>query len=122
MEIRPSKKPREDEKEEKESGVLKRLIKELSADISEISEEGDNEKCSGESQPHNFLYFFSMITHAESKNDTTNQEVIKALKERRKELKKTHNNGASSALLNLELRSRIPNKITKEALRKRTEK
>ncbi|CAG8446556.1 10837_t:CDS:10 [Acaulospora colombiana] len=110
MEVRPSKKPREDEKEEKESGVLKRLIKELSADISEISEEGSNEKSSGESQPHNFLYFFSMITHAESKNDTTNREVIsryfdfgKALKERHKEIKKTHNSSASRALLNLEL-------------------
>ena len=70
-----------------------------------------------------------MITHAESKNDTTNREVIsryfafgKALKERRKELKKTHNSSASNALLNLELRTQIPNKITKEALRKKTEK
>ncbi|RHZ77226.1 hypothetical protein Glove_184g103 [Diversispora epigaea] len=90
MEVSSSKKPCEDEKEKKESGVLKRLVKELSTNISEISEEGGNGNSSGEFQPHNFLYFFSMITHAESKNDTTNQE--------------------------------FPNKITKKALRKRTEK
>ncbi|CAJ0758602.1 15641_t:CDS:2, partial [Entrophospora sp. SA101] len=76
-----------------------------------------------------FLYLFSKIDRAESRNEVTNREVInsyfnfgEALKKRRTELKKNNSGSASGAILNRELRDQIPITITKEALRKRTEK
>ncbi|CAG8474824.1 11485_t:CDS:2 [Ambispora gerdemannii] len=103
MEIRSSKKSYEDDKEEKESGVLKRLIKELSDNIPETFKEKDNENSSDKSQPHNFLYLFT-------------------LKNQCKELKQTHNSGASSAILNSELRDQIPKKLQRRLFVKELKK
>ncbi|RHZ82598.1 hypothetical protein Glove_108g63 [Diversispora epigaea] len=94
--------------------------------IIEFFEVKDNENSGDESRPHNFLHFFSIITHAESKDDTMNQEVIrsyldfgKTLKDRRKEL-------IIVACLMLYLIENFVSKflknITKETLRKRAEK
>ncbi|CAG8557555.1 10024_t:CDS:2 [Cetraspora pellucida] len=106
-----SKKARKQVKKE-DSPTLKKLISELTTDASEISKLNDN------------------ITHVESKNESTNQELIQcyysfgdSLSMRinyYKNLK--HGDLTSQALVNEEVREQIGEKISNDTLRKRTEK
>ncbi|CAJ0844322.1 6301_t:CDS:2 [Entrophospora sp. SA101] len=112
-----------------DSSKLKKLVNELSSTENSPQVTGIIEENAPSENATIFLYLFRKIDCAESRNEVTNREVInsyfdfgEALKKRHTELKKNNSGSASSAILNRELRSQIPTTITKEALRKRTEK
>ncbi|CAJ0834279.1 1585_t:CDS:1 [Entrophospora sp. SA101] len=122
-----NKKPKTVNRED--SSNLKKLINELSSTENSPQVTGIIEENAPSEKATIFLYLFSKIDRAESRNEVTNREVInsyfnfgEALKKRRTELKKNNSGSASGAILNRELRDQIPITITKEALRKRTEK
>ncbi|CAG8771721.1 26804_t:CDS:2 [Gigaspora margarita] len=104
----------------------KRLISELTTDVSEISKVNItyNENAT------NFLQLNDNITHVESKTESTNQELIRcyysfgdALSKRLNYYKNLkHGDLASQALVNEEVREQIGEKISNDTLRKRTEK
>nr|CAG8619263.1 15020_t:CDS:1 [Entrophospora candida] len=122
-----NKKPKTVNRED--SSNLKKLINELSSTENSPQVTGIIEENAPSEKATIFLYLFSKIDRAESRNEVTNREVInsyfnfgEALKKRRTELKKNNSGSASSAIIGRELRDQIPIKITKEALRKRTER
>ncbi|CAJ0760673.1 11237_t:CDS:2 [Entrophospora sp. SA101] len=71
------------------------------------------------SNTSNFLYLYSRIDQAESKNETTNQDVIrcyycfgKALEDRFEHYKKTNPKRTAQALVNEEVRKQLPHTLT----------
>ncbi|CAG8582033.1 16711_t:CDS:1, partial [Cetraspora pellucida] len=120
-----SKKAKKQVKKE-DSPTLKKLINELTIDASEISKVN----VTYNKNATNFLQLNDNITHVESKNESTNQELIQcyysfgnSLSMRinyYKNLK--HGDLASQALVNEEVREQIGEKISNDTLRKRTEK
>ncbi|CAJ0754835.1 12672_t:CDS:2, partial [Entrophospora sp. SA101] len=73
------------------------------------------------SNTSNFLYLYSRIDQAESKNETTNQDVIrcyycfgKALEDRFEHYKKTNPKRTAQALVNEEVRKQLPQTLIGE--------
>ncbi|CAG8698870.1 2275_t:CDS:1, partial [Cetraspora pellucida] len=120
-----SKKAKKQVKKE-DSPTLKKLISKLTTDASEISKVNItyNETAT------NFLQFNDNITYMESKNESTNQELIQyyyffgdGLSKRLNYYKNLkYRDLASQALVNEEVQEQIGKKISNDTLSKRTEK
>ncbi|CAJ0885388.1 13920_t:CDS:2 [Entrophospora sp. SA101] len=126
MDKPPSKKKKSSSRED--SPVLKKLIDELSTDVSGTSEVINNAR-EDTSNTSNFLYLYSRIDQAESKNETTNQDVIrcyycfgKALEDRFEHYKKTNPKRTAQALVNEEVRKQLPHTLSDALLRKKKER
>ena len=123
MDKPPSKKKKSSSRED--SPVLKKLIDELSTDVSGTSEVINNAR----KDTSNFLYLYNRIDQAESKNETTNQDVIrcyycfgKALEDRFEHYKKTNPKRTAQALVNEEVRKQLPHTLSDALLRKKKER
>ncbi|CAJ0754370.1 519_t:CDS:2, partial [Entrophospora sp. SA101] len=79
---------------------------------------------------NNFLYHYSKISHAESKHEIANKEVIECYYDLGVAIKKrfdhyrnlNHGERVCLALVNDEIRKQIPDDITNDALKKRKER
>ncbi|CAG8487625.1 1751_t:CDS:2, partial [Scutellospora calospora] len=120
-----SKKVRKQVKKE-DSPTLKKLISELTTDVSEISKVN----VTYNKNAINFLQLNDNITYVESKNESTNQELIQCYYSFGNSLSMhinyyknlKHGDLASQALVNEEVREQIGEKISNDTLHKRTEK
>ena len=115
------------------SHTLKNLIRELSIGTLKVSEVREKEGLFRLQQEVGnsriFLTLYSRITNAEEKHENTNQDVIRtyylfgeALSRRLDQLKKTNEEHVAQEMVNDEVRKQLPKEVTKNALRKRTEK
>ena len=116
-----------------DSRTLTNLIRELSIGTLKVSEVREKEGLFRLQQEVGnsriFLTLYSKITNAEEKHENTNQDVIRtyylfgeALSRRLDQLKKTNEEHVAQESLNDEVRKQLPKEVTKNALRKRTEK
>ncbi|CAJ0826455.1 12240_t:CDS:2 [Entrophospora sp. SA101] len=120
-----SKKAKKQSKKE-ESPILKKLIEELLTTAPEIPEE----VIEVDENTNNFLYHYSKISHAESKHEIANKEVIECYYDLGVAIKKrfdhyrnlNHGERVCLALVNDEIRKQIPDDITNDALKKRKER
>jgi len=122
---KPSSKKAKKQSKKEDSPVLKKLIDELSTDVSGTSEVMEEAR----EDTSNFLYLYSRIDQAESKNETTNQDVIrcyhrfgKALEDQFEYYKKTNPKRTAQALVNEEVRKQLPDSVSDDLLRKKKER
>ncbi|GBC10812.1 hypothetical protein RclHR1_09920010 [Rhizophagus clarus] len=113
------------------SQILKRLIQELSTDISEddIILELDPSSASSTNAPIDFLKLYKDILDAEDASKKTAQDLIfryfhfgKALKDRYNFFQKTNPKRTSQGLVNNEVRKQIPVSVSESLLRKTKER
>src|SRR5438045_1992138 len=116
-----------------DSRALKNFIRELSIGTLKVSEVREKEglfKLQQEvGNSRIFLTLYSKITNAEEKHENSNQDVIRAyyffgeaLYRHLDQHKKTNEERVTQELVNDEVREQLPKEVTKNALRKRTEK
>ncbi len=113
------------------SPILKRLIQELTTDISEddISLQPVSSSASSTNAPIDFLKLYKDILDAEDASKKTVQDLIlryfhfgKALKDRYNFFRKTNPKRTSQGLVNNEVRKQIPESVSESLLRKTKER
>jgi len=114
--------------------VLKRLIRELSSDTTRISEIKEKKGLHRESvreveEARTFFDLYLKISNAEERNENTRHEVLRAyyyfgeeLEKRLDHHKQTMEEHEAQKKVNDEVRDQLPKEVTKNAIRKKTER